>query len=76
MYNSICILRLTNEWFAFSHLFKCDFIVIFQAVDKHGISALLAAIWEGHTDCVKFMLEKVSSEREIYNRQPIKLSPI
>ncbi|OQV19134.1 putative Myotrophin [Hypsibius exemplaris] len=29
-----------------------------NAVDKHGISALLAAIWEGHTDCVKLMLEK------------------
>jgi ankyrin repeat protein len=29
-----------------------------NAVDKHGISALLAAIWEGHTDCVRLMLEK------------------
>ncbi|XP_014666098.1 PREDICTED: myotrophin-like [Priapulus caudatus] len=29
-----------------------------NSIDKHGISALLAAIWEGHTDCVKFMLEK------------------
>ncbi|XP_076374189.1 myotrophin homolog isoform X2 [Tachypleus tridentatus] len=28
------------------------------ATDKHGISALLAAIWEGHTSCVKLMLEK------------------
>lgn len=26
--------------------------------DKHGISPLLAAIWEGHTECVKFLLEK------------------
>lgn len=25
-------------------------------MDKHGISALLAAIWEGHTECVKLML--------------------
>ncbi|XP_013774070.1 myotrophin-like [Limulus polyphemus] len=29
-----------------------------NAKDKHGISALLAAIWEGHTSCVKLMLEK------------------
>lgn len=29
-----------------------------NAVDKHGISVLLAAIWEGHTDCVRFMLAK------------------
>lgn len=29
-----------------------------QAIDKHGISALLAAIWEGHTECVRLMLEK------------------
>jgi len=26
--------------------------------DKHGISPLLAAIWEGHTSCVKFLIEK------------------
>ncbi|XP_034935603.1 myotrophin [Chelonus insularis] len=30
-------------------------------VDKHGISVLLAAIWEGHTDCVKLLLEKGAS---------------
>ncbi|XP_064482456.1 myotrophin-like [Ornithodoros turicata] len=29
-----------------------------NAKDKYGISALLAAIWEGHTACVKLMLEK------------------
>ncbi|XP_015928988.1 myotrophin isoform X1 [Parasteatoda tepidariorum] len=29
-----------------------------DAKDKYGISALLAAIWEGHTSCVKLMLEK------------------
>uniref|UniRef100_T1JUE7 Uncharacterized protein n=2 Tax=Tetranychus urticae TaxID=32264 RepID=T1JUE7_TETUR len=28
-----------------------------NATDKHGITALLAAIWEGHTDCVKLLLE-------------------
>lgn len=29
-----------------------------NSVDKYGISALLAAIWEGHASCVKLMLEK------------------
>jgi ankyrin repeat protein len=42
-------------------------ILCFQAKDKHGISALLAAIWEGHTDCVKLLLEWVS--------QPLDLLP-
>jgi len=28
-----------------------------NADDKHGISPLLAAVWEGHTTCVKFLLE-------------------
>ena len=28
--------------------------------DKHGISVLLAAIWEGHTNCVKFLIQKVN----------------
>ena len=32
--------------------------------DKHGITPLLAAVWEGHTACVKFLLENV---REICN---------
>ncbi|XP_035232481.1 myotrophin-like isoform X2 [Stegodyphus dumicola] len=31
-----------------------------DAKDKYGISALLAAIWEGHTSCVKLMLEKIN----------------
>ena len=30
-----------------------------NAKDKHGISVILAAIWEGHAKCVKFLLEKV-----------------
>ena len=30
-----------------------------NAKDKHGISVLLAAIWEGHTNCVKFLIQKV-----------------
>ena len=28
--------------------------------DKHGITPVLAAIWEGHTSCVKYLLESVS----------------
>ena len=32
-----------------------------NARDKHGISVVLAAIWEGHTQCVKYLIEKVSS---------------
>lgn len=31
-----------------------------QALDKHGISPLLAAIWEGHVNCVKILLQNVS----------------
>lgn len=30
-----------------------------DAPDKHGISPLLAAVWEGHTACVHFLLEQV-----------------
>jgi len=30
-----------------------------NAKDKHGISVILAAIWEGHVNCVKFLLSKV-----------------
>jgi ankyrin repeat protein len=40
---------------------------VFQAKDKHGISALLAAIWEGHTDCVKLLLEQVSPQTQQYS---------
>lgn len=29
-----------------------------NALDKHGISPLLNAIFEGHTECVKLLLEK------------------
>lgn len=41
----------------FSFLFDS---LLFQSKDKHGITAILAAIWEGHKDCVKLLLEKVS----------------
>lgn len=32
---------------------------VLQLPDKHGITPLLAAIYEGHTDCVKLLLSKV-----------------
>ena len=31
-----------------------------EAKDKHGISVVLAAIWEGHSKCVAFLISKVS----------------
>ena len=34
-----------------------------NAKDKHGISVILAAIWEGHTKCVKFLLAKVCTPK-------------
>jgi ankyrin repeat protein len=33
-----------------------------ESKDKHGISVILAAIWEGHTKCVKFLVEKGCSK--------------
>jgi len=33
-----------------------------DSTDKHGISPLLAAIWEGHTACVKFLVDKGASK--------------
>lgn len=41
-------------------------LFLFQMVDKHGISVILAAIWEGHTDCVKTLLKHVSPYKLIY----------
>ena len=32
-----------------------------QLPDKHGITAILAAIYEGHEDCVKLLVDKVTS---------------
>lgn len=42
-------------------------ISVQQAVDKHGISPLLAAIWEGHTNCVKILLNSVSKFLLVFN---------
>lgn len=43
--------------------FKCDLayvmlflFVLLQVKDKHGITPMLAAIWEGHTECVEVLL--------------------
>lgn len=33
-----------------------------NAKDKHGISVLLAAVWEGHTSCVKLLLAEGASK--------------
>ena len=35
------------------------FVLILQKKDVHGITALLAAIWEGHTSTVEFLLSAV-----------------
>jgi len=34
-----------------------------DCADKHGISPVLAAIWEGHTECVKFLLQNGASKK-------------
>lgn len=34
----------------------------FQALDKHGITPILAAIWEGHINCVKELLKNGASK--------------
>jgi len=33
-----------------------------NVLDKHGISVVLAAIWEGHTECVKILLKNGASK--------------
>lgn len=33
-----------------------------NSLDKHGISCILAAIWEGHTNCVRLLIEKGASK--------------
>lgn len=33
------------------------FLIFWQIVDKHGITPILAAVWEGHVDCVRILLE-------------------
>lgn len=47
--------RKTDTW----DVLNCSkfFCLVFQSKDKHGITAILAAIWEGHKDCVKLLLE-------------------
>ena len=34
-------------------------LITVKVPDKHGITPLLAAIYEGHTECVKLLLAKV-----------------
>lgn len=33
-----------------------------QALDKHGITPILAAIWEGHINCVKELIKNGASK--------------
>ena len=41
--------------------FHCSWLLcLFQATDKYGITALLAAVYEGHRDCVETLLKHVS----------------
>lgn len=42
-------------------------VFMLQMIDKHGISVILAAIWEGHTDCVKTLLKHVCNNLFIHN---------
>ena len=42
-----------------------------NAKDKHGITVILAAIWEGHTDCVKFLLQKVCLKQKLKCNFPV-----
>ena len=44
-----------------------------NAKDKHGISVILAAIWEGHTNCVKFLLSKVRQNNCIKSHVIVKM---
>lgn len=54
-------------WYLFPIMSIFKYLFVLQAKDKHGISALLAAIWEGHTFCVRTLLDKVSFLEEIKN---------
>lgn len=35
-----------------------EILIRLKALDKHGITPILAAIWEGHTACVQLLLDK------------------
>ena len=47
-----------------------------NAKDKHGISVILAAIWEGHTKCVKFLLAKVCTTNHCLKRSIVDHSDV
>ena len=34
-------------------------LILLQLPDKHGITPLLAAVYEDHEECVKILIEKV-----------------
>lgn len=50
-----------------------SFGIITQSLDKHGISALLAAIWEGHIECCRLL---ISNGAKIDGRTPDGISYI
>ena len=43
-----------------------------EAKDKHGISVVLAAIWEGHSKCVAFLISKVRENGSIHKFKYVK----
>lgn len=53
-----CALKLTPLLSVYS---------ILQAPDKHGITPLLSATYEGHLACVKILLEKVHMDVDSHN---------
>ena len=55
-------------WVLFSNK---NFHQTLQALDKHNISPLLAAIWEGHTECVRLL---IANGAQINGRTPDGLS--
>ena len=39
---------------------------LLDSPDKHGITPLLAAVFEGHTECVKILINAVSQRNIFY----------
>lgn len=56
-WGSSFIYILYNKWQKYKNFSDS---LIFQKPDKHGISPLLAAVWENHLEAVKLLLSKVS----------------
>ena len=52
----VSLLKNSQLYYTISTLFLSPL----QLPDKHGITALLAAVYEDHTDCVKVLINSVS----------------